>query len=279
MTQTLQTIAVPIVKMIRFIITIVLVFLSTFAKAEVVSVEYPEKGLVVSDIPTLNFVWPSKQAKATLIFIPGGEGRLGIMPDRANLGGFYGATLKPLSDDKVSSGALNVVVFDSPVNLPVGTEYPYSRQSREHLLRIESVVRHFKELYGLPIWLMGHSNGAVSITEFYKMLQKSGNENLVAGAIYSSARNGADFAENTKLPILFLAHERDACEKSLPFRSKAVFERQIKTNPMKLKYVLIQGGEAQAQHPCSSGFHMFYGAGQEAYSAIDNFVFDRSSTK
>lgn len=265
--------------MIRSLTVAFFVIFSSFVQAGVVSVEFKEKGLFFSDAPTHNFVWPSKQAKATLIFIPGGEGRLGITPDRTNLGGFYGATLRPLSDEKLTSGAFNVVVFDSPVHLPVGTDYPFSRQGKEHLLRIEGVVRHFKELYGLPVWIMGHSNGAVSITEFYKMLQKSGAESLVDGAIYSSARNGADFTDTTKLPILFLAHERDGCEKSQPTRSKIVFEKQAKTNSMKTQYVVFKGGEAQPQHVCSSGFHMFFGASQEAYSAIDAFVSDTARLK
>jgi hypothetical protein len=41
---------------------------------------------------------------------------------------------------------------------------------------------------------------------------------------------------------------------------------------MKTTYVLVKGGEAQALHVCSSGFHMFYGAWEEAYGAIDGFV-------
>ena len=36
--------------------------------------------------------------------------------------------------------------------------------------------------------------------------------------------------------------------------------------------VLVKGGEAQALHVCSSGFHMFYGAWEEAYGSIDGFV-------
>jgi hypothetical protein len=244
----------------------------TLAFAQVVSVEFKEKGFMFSDAPTLNFLWPAKQAKATLIFIPGGEGRLGITPERQNLGGFYGSTLKPLSDDQLTRGGFNVVVFDSPVKLP-GSDYPASRQSREHLMRIESVVRHFKDVFGLPVWIMGHSNGAVSITAFYKALQKSQKENLVSGAIFSAARNGANFDDNTQLPILFLAHEREQCSKSLPARSKAVFDQQQKSNPLKTAFILIKGGEAQAQNHCSSGFHMFYGASEEAYLAIDRFVF------
>ena len=263
--------------MFRFVLVFVMIVLPVLASAGVVSVEFKEKGFLFSDAPTLNFEWPSNQAKATLVFIPGGEGRLGINPERKNLGGFYGNTLRPLSDTSTSSGSFHVVVFDSPVNLPVGNDYPASRQASEHLLRIESVVRHFKALYGLPVWIMGHSNGAVSITEFYKMLQKNKQEGLIAGAIYSSAHNGARFEENTQLPILFLAHERDGCIKSLPTRSKALFEQQQKSNPMKTRYVLITGGEAQADNPCSSGFHMFYGASKEAFTAIEQFVFETAN--
>jgi len=257
----------------NWLISILIALIPAMGFAQVVSVEFKEKGFLFSDAPTLTFLWPAKQAKATLIFIPGGEGKIGITPERTNLGGFYGATLRPLSDDKLTSGSFNVVVFDSPTLLPSGTDYPYSRQSKEHLLRIESVVNHYKEKFGMPVWLMGHSNGAVSITEFYKYLQKNKNDKLVDGAVYSSARNGAAFNEDTQLPILFLAHEKDGCEKSLPSRSLQEYQRQQKTNKAKLDYVVIKGGEAQATNACTSGFHMFFGAGKEAFGAIDQFVF------
>jgi hypothetical protein len=247
-------------------------FVPGTASAEVISVPFNERGFLFSAAPTLTFLWPAQAPKVTLIFIPGGEGRIGLLPDRKTLGGFYGATLKPLSDASLTSGSFNVVVFDSPVNLPVGNDYPYSRQSREHLLRIESVVRYYKELYAMPVWVMGHSNGAVSITEFYKMLQESQKTNLLEGAIYSSARNGARFNDNTNLPVLFLAHERDGCAKSMPSESRTVYEQLRKNDPQRVEYVLIRGGESQSQHPCYSGFHMFYGAGEEAYKAIDKFV-------
>ncbi len=258
--------------MAKFLTIFTILWAQTLAMADVVPVAFTEKGFMFSDAPTLTFVWPSTQAKTTLIFIPGGEGRIGLTPERKNLGGFYAATLKPLSDPQLTSGRFNVVVFDSPVILPSGSGYAYSRQSSEHLLRIESVVRHYKELYDLPVWIMGHSNGAVSITEFYKMLQKKQQEALVHGAVFSSARNGANFNDSTKLPILFLAHEKDGCQVSLPSASRTVYEQQQKTNPMKTEYVVVKGGEAQTQNVCTSGFHMFYGAGVEAYVAIDGFV-------
>ena len=247
------------------------------AVAQVVSVPFNERGFLFSSAPTLTFLWPAQQARATLVFIPGGEGRLGLSPERKTLGGFYGATLKPLSDASLSSGAFHVVVFDSPVNLPVGADYPVSRQGSEHLARIESVVRYYKERYALPVLIMGHSNGAASLTEFYKMLQASQKADLVEGAIYSSGRDGSSFNDDTALPVLFLAHERDGCEKSKPSRSRAVYERLRSKDAQRVDYVLIHGGEAQAAHPCYSGYHMFYAAGEEAYRAIDQFVFQGAS--
>ena len=252
---------------------LLLLMLVKGAYAQVVPVPLHGTDEQSGTAPTLTFLWAAKSAKVTLVFIPGGEGHLGFTPDKKSLGGFYAATLKPLSDSSLTSGSMHVVVFDSPTALPAGSNYPISRQSPDHLRRIESVVRFYKERYGLPILIMGHSNGAASITEFYKMLQREGKSDLVAGAVISSARNGSAFSDKTNLPILFLAHERDGCAKSTPYESKSVYEAQRKTNSERLEYVVIRGGEAQAQNPCTSGFNMFYGAGDEAYKAIDIFFF------
>jgi hypothetical protein len=246
--------------------------LGLHARAQVSAVPLAEKGFLFSNAPTLTFVWPAPAARFTLVFIPGGEGHLGLTPERKTLGGFYGAALKPLSDSTLTHGLFNVVVFDSPAILPAGTDYPTSRQSKEHLLRIESVVRDAQERFGLPVWIMGHSNGAASMTEFIKMLEHNGSTLEVAGAIYSSARNGSTFSQQTHIPVLFLAHEKDACPKSRPSNSWLVYEELKKTNPQKVDYITLHQGQAQALNPCMSGFHMFNGAEEEAYQAIDQFA-------
>lgn len=244
----------------------------SFSHAQVLSVEPIEKGFLSSSAPIKTFLWESKISKVTLIFIPGGEGQLNLNSDKKDLGGFYGSTLKPLSDPARTSGIFNVVVFDSPVALPTGTSYPSSRATSSHLTRIESVILYYKAKFNQPVWLMGHSNGAVSITEFYKYLQKNKKEQLVSGLIYSSGRNGASFNDSTNLPVLFLAHQKDGCAKSTLHNSKTVYDNLKRTDPQKVEYVTIQGGEAQSSDVCSSGHHMFYGAGAEAYNAIDAFV-------
>lgn len=240
--------------------------------AQVYSVEPIEKGFQYSSDPTQTFLWESKSAKAILIFIPGGEGQIKLKPERKDLGGFYGNTLKPLADPSKTAGLFDVVVFDSPFTLPSGANYPSSRSTPDHMMRIESVVLFYKNKLNKPIWLMGHSNGAVSVTEFYKYLQDKNKENLISGVIYSSARNGASFNSKTNLPVLFLAHEQDGCSKSTPNSSRSVYEKLKKTDSQAVEYVLIKGGEAQADEPCRSGHHMFYGASDEAYKAINDFV-------
>ncbi len=253
---------------------LLLLLAGTGVRAEVIAVDAVVGGKPFSSTRTKTFLWESKKAAATLVFIPGGEGRLALSDQQPQLGGFYGATLQPLSDPRSTSGRLNVVVFDSPSLLNSGSLYPASRAEADHLMRIESVVLYYKEKFGKPIWLMGHSNGAASVTEFYKYLQNSGRQGLIAGMIYSGARNGSSFnSATTGLPVLFLHHEHDGCAGALVSESKSVYESLKKVDTAKVEYVLIKGGTAQA-NPCNSGFHMYFGAASEVYSAIDSFMAD-----
>jgi hypothetical protein len=240
--------------------------------AQVVAVEPTEKGFLYSTAPTMTFLWPARQARAVLIFIPGGEGRLGLKEDRRNIGGFYGNALRPLSDETRTSGSFHVVVFDSPQELSSVGAYPSSRSTPDHLMRIDSVVRHYQQKFNLPIWLMGHSNGAVSLVEYYGKLVKAGQASRLQGLVYSSARNGAFFPAETHTPVLFLAHEKDGCDKSTLSNARKVQAQLLASSPVQTDFVLVQGGEAENASPCRSGFHMYHGAEAEAFQAIDRFA-------
>jgi hypothetical protein len=249
-----------------------LIFAFENSQAEVIAVRHTESEVVSASSTTLTFLWKGDFPKATLIMIPGGEGHIGLSMDRPDLGGFYGKTLKPLSNSKITSGIFNVVIFDSPNELPSSDGYPISRATVGHLSRIEGVVRFYKEKFHKPVWLMGHSNGAVSVTEFYKFLQKKHQEEIVSCIIYSSGRNNATFNSDTQVPVLFLAHENDRCPKSMKSSSFAVYNELIRTNKMKTEYVLIKSGRSESASPCRSGYHMFFEAHEEVYKAIDAFA-------
>ena len=259
-------------KTLLWLLGICFYFSLNSSHAEVLSVDLIENGVISTSNPTLTFLWKGDLSKATLIMIPGGEGHIGLSLDKADLGGFYGNTLKPLSNPNITSGIFNVVIFDSPTFLAPGNFYPTSRATTDHLLRIENVVQFYKEKFNKPIWLMGHSNGAVSVTEFYKYLQKTHKEKLISGIIYSSGRNGASFNSDTNLPVLFLAHEKDGCPKSANSNSLEVYKELKKSGKQKMEYVLLKSGESESKEPCRSGYHMFFNAHEEAYKAIDNFA-------
>lgn len=261
-------------KTLHWLLRICFCFLLSSSHAEVIAVGLIENGVISNSNPTLTFLWQGDLARATLIMIPGGEGHLGLTPDKADLGGFYGKTLKPLSNPRLTSGIFNVVIFDSPTSLNTGGSYPTSRAATDHLERIESVVQYYKEKFNKPVWLMGHSNGAVSVTEFYKYLQRNHKEGIVSGIIYSSGRNGASFNSDANLPVLFLAHEKDGCQKSTNANSLGVFKELKKSSKQKTEYVVLVSGESEPQEPCRSGYHMFFNAHEEAYKAIDRFAAD-----
>lgn len=233
------------------------------ARAEVIPVPFPR-----STMPTETFLWQAtaKDPKAVLVMIPGGDGRLGLIPAETDLGGFYGKVLKPLSDSAKTSGRLHVVVFDSPYPLPVGYLYPNSRASSDHLRRIESVVTFYTQKFALPVWLMGHSNGSISVAEFLHH-----HEGGVAGAIFSESRNGVRVSPNATVPILFLHHRKDSCQQADGKDDITAFEA-LRSAGRATSFVWLEGGSAERGNPCGSGYHVFSGAESEAYRAIDAFI-------
>ncbi|PUE31626.1 hypothetical protein B9Z46_14930 [Limnohabitans sp. Hippo4] len=118
---------------------------------------------------------------------------------------------------------------------------------------------------------MGHSNGAASITEYYKKIQKNKKSDAIAGLIYSAAVHGSDFDENTFLPVLFLHHETDGCEVTTLKEANKVFEKLKKNGNQKTELSIVRGGSAEQKDPCLSGFHMYFGAEKEAADLIDQF--------
>ena len=232
------------------------------ARAEVVSVPLPG-----ASEPTQTFLWEAKAGKKVLIMIPGGEGHLGLAPGRTSLGGFYGSVLGPLAESALTSGTTHVVVFDSPYALPVGTTYPVSRAGADHLARIESVVRFYKARFGKPVWLMGHSNGAVSVAEFIRR-----NPDLVDGAIFSSSRSGVQVAPSVSFPVLFLHHQLDGCAGADPRSDLRLIDQLRAAGKRNVSFVWLRGGSPEQKSPCASGYHMFFGAEADASKVIDAFI-------
>ena len=66
---------------IRRVLVLLLAFQACWAAGEVIPVAPSYQGFLASSEPTMTFLFPTTDARATLVFIPGGEGRVGLKPD------------------------------------------------------------------------------------------------------------------------------------------------------------------------------------------------------
>lgn len=241
-------------------------------QAEVIAVEQIDKGFFISAAPTLTMYWPGKDAKALLVFIPGGEGYIGLKLGQTDHRFQFYQMLKRLTNPALTSGKFDVVLLDSPAELSPRQIYPSARAASDHMVRIESVVRFYKEKTGLPVWVMGHSNGGISLTALVKYLQKDDKMNLVAGIISSGARSETYFKPPLNLPVLVLHHQQDGCSHTLTKAASENFALVKAFNKAGTELVWLTSGEPESRDPCRSGFHMYYGASDEAAKVIDVYM-------
>jgi hypothetical protein len=206
-------------------------------------------------------------SKALILFMPGGGGQPGSRDNFVNTLNF----LK--SKTKFSSGNYDLVVFISPKDLSENaTELAWqNRNQSEHLMRIESVINFYKEKTKLPIILMGHSYGGISVQAFVKYIKENNKLNLLSGVIMSEAYNRAyDNLISINIPIIFVQHEQGKCVSTSHFWAKSEFARLEKTNKAPMSFISIKTGDAQlGKHPCSFGYHMYTGADEEFIGNLD----------
>jgi alpha-beta hydrolase superfamily lysophospholipase len=247
---------------------------ATSASAEVIPVGNGAGG----DVPTQTLYWEGSDAKATLVLIPGGAGHLGLKATQNDPRHYFYRALKKLTDTMTGNPGIHVVLFDSPHPLDLGPRgYPSSRATADHLSRISSVIRFYKQKTGKPVWLMGHSNGAVSITEFLRYNDPERAPSQISGLIVSGARKVAYFGERpVDVPVLFLHHEKDGCANADPRASVQNFEQVKKANKSVTEFRFLKTGEPESGSPCASGYHMYYGADIEMNEALRNFILSNS---
>lgn len=240
---------------------------STACLAEVISVPQNKTGFFITSDPTQTLYWQGVNAKALIVFIPGGDGNLGLKPTDTDRKYSFFQTLKSLTNPAMTSGQYDVVLIDFPVPLA-----PTARGTEDHITRIQSVIDFYHAKSGLPIWLMGHSNGGLSLTNFIQFLQKNQQSDAIAGVIASGIRSESYFKAPIEFPMLFIHHASDACSATPGSQSHATFERVKEFTKGAIQYTLIKGGESEARDPCRSGYHMYFNAGTEPSLVIDEFI-------
>jgi hypothetical protein len=249
------------------------------AWAQVIQIEPTNKGFFASPLPTTTFLFEAADARGTLIFIPGGEGRVGMRPGMTADNRYFSAyhfnvMLRSLAEPS-GDARFNLVIFDSPVELPNAQHWSGARTTAEHLSRVEDVIRHYRAQLGKPVWLMGHSLGSISVTELFKRLNDARADALLAGLIVSGGQNGTSLPyEVTRLPVLVLHHEKDECAGNTVAHARRLHERLRAAGNASAELAIVSAGTPSPDggNVCRSGYHMYYGAGTEVAAVLDRFM-------
>jgi len=248
--------------------------------AEIILVNQVQGGFWVSPAPTVTYVYRSQDPQRTVLYINGGDGKVGVKPDWDNHKYFteysFNMFFKRFTESDKTSGSSNVVVFDNPTSLDQGDSYyPHPRGNTDHLIRVHSVVQHYAKLFNKPVWILGHSNGSASAAEYLTWLEKQKKDIDIKGVIYASGANGTKFPQGTKVPVMFVHHEKEGCVKYVTEAySRGVYEKLKAEGNTKTEYFLASGGtpDPKYKNPCWGGHHTYFGAEEQVSKAIDEFL-------
>ncbi len=253
---------------IKQLVISILIFMTHAAMAEVISIDNPNKGFLNSS-PTLTFYMQGQNSKALILLLPGGEGILFLKPNMTELNSSLSPILKRLTDPSKTSGQFDIAVMDSPYSLKVPPGGGGARGSFDHIKRVESVVKYYREKTHLPIILMGHSNGTISINEFVKYIQANNKTDLLSGLILSGTRNEVSISPPIDIPIIFMHHEKDGCEHDSFSTDMRRYEKVADFNKSATSFITIKTGNAVLGDPCHSGLHMYFNADDEVSQKLD----------
>lgn len=231
--------------------------------AEVHAVDPPQNSQQAA--PTMTLLLGPSDPQVAIVMIPGGDGTLRFNYSTQRTRNETAAMLENLTRRGFSTLRTSVVVVDSPI--AIGNRE--LRAGADHLDRIESVVRFYKKRLNAPIWLLGHSWGSVSVTEFINRSPES--RALIAGIITSGGRYDIRLENGVSLPILFLHHERDGCRSTSFDIARVRFERFRSANKGVTELATVKGGSSRGD-PCRDGHHMYLGALDEAARLVEQFV-------
>ena len=211
----------------------------------------------------MTFLQERTDGELTIIAVMGYPGHFGLKEGDTFVNNRTAWMLGKMSER--SKARANIVIFDSPSTLH-GVS---ARSNSDHLARIESVVEFYKARLRVPVWLFGHSDGSISVSEYQNSIGKT--EQSIAGVILSSGRDETQIRYDWKSPALVLHHEKDGCKWTTLSGAKLYFSRIKKLNSGQTEFATVVGGGSSLD-PCSTGYHMYEGAFEETLNHIEDFI-------
>jgi len=233
----------------------------------------------VHDVPTRPGVTVSvlvikpERPLATLLLFPGGTGRVSFRPDgTTTYRGF------PVRNPHlfVQQGFVTAVINAPSDRLPNPAMH-FFRDTAAHAEEVRQVIALLRKEANVPVWLVGHSAGGISVANSAIRLRDGGPDGIVlmsavAGKYYrySTSVDGLDI-ERITVPVLVLNHEEDECEWTQLRNARLLMER-LKKAPRSELMSFKGGGPVEGDVCGSLHYHGFPGIEQEVVSRIADWI-------
>lgn len=154
--------------------------------------------------------------------------------------------------------------------------HPNFRVTDDHVEDLDTVIGWLKDETKLPVWLVGISMGTISVANY----ALHGGHEIDGIALLSSivlppknkrfpAVNRLAVNEIT-VPILAVAHKKDACKFSPAYGAKAI--ANAATASANAKFLLFSGGKSRGGGCGQNSHHAFFGIQKAVAKAVAGFI-------
>jgi hypothetical protein len=202
---------------------------------------------------------PTDSPKGIFIHLPGGEGFL-VSPN----GGFYSAFRRQLA----GLGYVTAIM-DVPSDRSAGLEGQNGqlerfRVTQEHTQDARVVANSLLSRWQVPLYIMGHSMGAISATHFGATLGDSRLKGVVllSAPMERGPRQSWPSVSNARMekiavPALLVQHRQDGCP-GTPFETALSYRASFSASP-RVGFIEVNGGAPPTStNPCvGNNYHSF----------------------
>ncbi len=259
-----------IIKIVYFaVISMILVTSQAYGNSEGYEAIASSRNGVI--IPTWLII-PDKPLASVVLFA-GGAGNIGITERGIEITDNFLIRSRNL----FANAGLAVAIVDVPSGL--NSLYDF-RSGKKHAKDIQAIIAYLRQLYNVPVWLVGTSRGAISATNGAARLGKDGPDGIILTATVNQASNaGADSVYNTKLknitqPVLLVHHKNDDCYVS-PLKGMKRVMKKLK-NVSRIELLTYEGGENISDNPCKAmTYHGFLGIESRVVTDIAGWIINQ----
>jgi dienelactone hydrolase len=205
------------------------------------------------------YLHPASHPFASAVFFPGASGVVAAV---------QGNFLLRVADEFAAKG-ITVAVADSPSDHPGGMSHDF-RASASAASDVAAIVAFLRHQPGVPVWLVGTSNGTISAANAAVRIGPPQVAGLVLTSSVWSGGMAAVPLGRLRVPTLIVHNRNDGCAAS-PFSQVAPALEEMTAAPV--KQLIAVSSSSEISTPCNAfSPHGYLGIESAVVSAIVDWI-------